>query len=408
MDLLFIMLPYYSVLTKEILPEIFSAPHKNVTDIYDMACEYYGKERVQLNIGLDNYSTEMYIGSLYYNIDPENAFETLYEATQGTLNNTLGENWSPLSLLIYFPEVKIENEINEKHTIYDAFVRVPLNNDGRIRSGISILKATYTNEEIESSYLHSHCHRITGIYNWEVPCLGYGPLRNTQMQLLMDYSKETFKVFFWELDKMMHVESLSGVPYIRMRDIGKDNKISRVDNVSYEPIRSDTDKNIICNFVLSYLKSGKQKFTFMDNQWCLGERFMDWYIGISEYFINWKESRASLLEKEDPWIKDKLDSLLNKYIIKDGVLYTERARSRTNSFYNGIGKYLLTFNNREFNFNIQESPDSHIERILLLNIKYALYIMNAILTTLNSNYEQFAKCGFSEVSYSAKTLPVSY
>ena len=402
------MSPYYSVLIKEILPEIFSAPHKNVIDIYDMACEYYGKERVQLNIGLDNYSTEMYMDSLYCDMHPENAFEALYKATQGTLNTTLGESWSPLSLLIYFPEVEIENEVNERHTIHDAFVKVPLNNDGRIRSGISILKATYTSKEIESSYLHSHCHRVADIYNWEIPCLGYGPLKNTQMQLLMDYSKETFKVFFWELDKMMHVESLNGVPYIRMRDIGKDNKISRVDNVSYEPVREDIDKNIICNFILSYLKSGKQKFTFMDNQWCLGERFMDWYIGISEYFINWKESKASLLEKEDPLIKDKLNSLLKEYIIKDGVLYTERARSRVSTFYNYIGTYLLTFNNREFNFNIQELQDSNIERVSLLNLKNALYIMNAILTTLNSNYERFASCGFSEASYSAKTLPVSY
>ena len=390
------------------MPEVFSAPHKNVTDIYDMACEYYGKERVQLNIGLNNYSTEMYMGSLYFNIDPENAFEILYEATQENLGNLMSDGWSPLSLLIYFPEVKIENEINENHTIYDAFVKVPLNIDGKIQSGISILKATYTKEEIESSYLHSHCHRITDIYNWEIPCLGYGPLRNTQMQLLMDYSRETFKVFFWELDKMMHVESLSGVPYIRMRDMGKDNKITRVDNVFYEPIRNDIDKSIVCSFILSYLKSGKQKFTFMDNQWCLGERFMDWYIGISEYFINWKEAKTPLLEKEDTSIKDKLDSLLHTYIIKDGVLYTERTRNRLSSFYSRTGEYLLTFNGRKFNFNIQESPDSQIERIPLLNLKYALYIMNAILTTLNSNYEQFAKCGFSEACCSTKTLPVSY
>ena len=66
---------------------------------------------------------------------------------------------SSLTITIYYPKITLKNELNKQHTIYDVYLRIlfPM---GTIKLG----RTTFTKEEIDVGYVHSHVR--AGVFDY--------------------------------------------------------------------------------------------------------------------------------------------------------------------------------------------------------------------------------------------------
>ena len=131
------------------------------------------------------------------------------------------------TIIIHYPEVIIKNSNNKSHTIKDLYLRTTFNNKGKLTEQFEMNRSTYTKAELEFGYRHSHHPNISinalSIREWNTTCLGEGPL-STQIGVLIysniDFSEGDIISYFCNLDSYITWESLEGVPYKRLEQIG--------------------------------------------------------------------------------------------------------------------------------------------------------------------------------------------
>ena len=128
-------------------------------------------------------------------------------------------------VVIRFPEVEIRNEKEEHRTLRELYVALNISN-GRLIGTFLINRTTYTQAEFFSGYMHSHVHPFS-FTQWNVPCLGRGPISNTISSLASSGDANLWMLFLEELKTFLETESIKGVPYIQMSSVvfGKLNKI---------------------------------------------------------------------------------------------------------------------------------------------------------------------------------------
>lgn len=57
-------------------------------------------------------------------------------------------------VLIYFPQVRVTNENDRFHDIYELYVKVPIDSLGQIAGFSALNRAEYTPEELNENYMH--------------------------------------------------------------------------------------------------------------------------------------------------------------------------------------------------------------------------------------------------------------
>ena len=157
-------------------------------------------------------------------------------------------------IYLYFPYKRISNVREEYLDLYDIYIDVQFTNFGKIKS-FDLLRSTVSCKEYISKYAHSHCS--SGVFKFGNLCLGDGPLVTTLFKLkaLHDIIEENpiefeknvekykvlLKLFSFELDKYLEVESIAGGPYILMSkvlklsfDPNKYNAISDMDSYIFD------------------------------------------------------------------------------------------------------------------------------------------------------------------------------
>lgn len=122
-------------------------------------------------------------------------------------------------ILIHWDKITIINENDSSHDILDLYARVRVSMSGCYMA-VDLIRSTFTKDEAVAGYVHSHVIRADRRVEFEPPCFGKGPIRNTIMSITQGYDEDLWRLFFVELDRFVRVESLSGVPYIRMSSIG--------------------------------------------------------------------------------------------------------------------------------------------------------------------------------------------
>ncbi len=371
------VLDYYK---REALKEIkFSnsmVPMK-VYEVYSIAKRYYGEDRVELSVGYDSYNERMYVGKVNVHIP---SWPTEEHIENPTIDEIADWFASVYAILIYFPEVTVSNEANQSTVIKDLFIRVPLNNNGTIAAPFRLVRSTYTNEELAAGYMHSHCHQLNRTHpeNWDIPCLGTGPLRTTMSLLMSDeFDEQRYTLFFWELDKFTQVESLSGIPYIKLQSIGISND-SRA-KVRAVNVRTATllysERDAFTAFIKSYMKTDLFKMTIANGKVVLGMPFIEWLVSLTKYYKKWKIMTSSLEI-------GNLDNKMSNYFIRDNVLYQNLHRE---NWERHVGTSIVKFKDRDFKFNIVQST-TEVEGIQLFNVGFALFVLNHILTYINCCY----------------------
>ena len=125
-------------------------------------------------------------------------------------------------LTIHFPEIEIKNSKKQSHKIYDFYLSLFFNDDFKIYSKVYGRKQTYSLEEFNKSYSHSHCSPDR--YNWSKMCLGddtpIAELVYTMASSNNSFSESNLMKLLLLIQGYIGWESLEGGPHQRMEEIG--------------------------------------------------------------------------------------------------------------------------------------------------------------------------------------------
>jgi len=150
-------------------------------------------------------------------------FDDNWELTRNVDNNHFRPSGSTYNnrLTIYFPEILIKNSKGTEHLIKDFYISLFFDNNFRIFYNIYGRRATYTLEEYEVSYGHSHLSRDN--HNWTKMCLGDDtPISNLMCTLAStsnSFSEASLMKLLLLIQGYIGWESLEGGPYVKMQDI---------------------------------------------------------------------------------------------------------------------------------------------------------------------------------------------
>jgi hypothetical protein len=245
-----------------------------------------------------------------------------------------------------------------------------------------------------------HSHAYSGISktsrDWRSMCLGSGPLVTTTHTLKNSYDLDIWRLFCIELDEYLKVESVAGIPYIRMNRVGDNSRLSFYAVGCNEYYCSDIQYRItqysylfkdFLKFFIWRLCNREDYFAFRDNNICLAISNEQFAIITSKYFIEYFNYR-------------KLDVDLN-IIIFDYMVLVQRDVSGTlryntqinSSNYNNESSSstkVLTFKGQDKYVNIDVRTNTNNKEIYLLKPVIVSQILNYVLKIANyGNTKEF-------------------
>ena len=190
-------------------------------------------------------------------------------------------------ILVWWPSVTVTNEHDKSILIRDLYAKVTIDINGNIPyqcAGFLLNRATFTYDQFISRYIHSHIPPFSEVPHFSRPCLGTGPLNQTVLELKNNSDSLTWMLFCQELSLYVTVESLHGVPYIRLESLGASvvsseysgafSSNSLASNTAWirafhrvGESRGDTlAKEKYLDFIKWYLKNGHLSFTFQNDK----------------------------------------------------------------------------------------------------------------------------------------------
>ena len=234
---------YINTLKSEIISNIMG----NLLPVKEVFEDYFTSEYVDLQIDKSELETriERILKSKTDVVLDTEETATLKNNTQKAVENLN----LPCNILVWFPEKIITNEKGESHTLLDLYVKIPLKHTGKMISGFYMNRATYTINEVNADYMHSHVPGIpkSDFSIFSTPCHGSGPISTTCYTLGRDCDLDIWKLFCLELDRYVGVESKRGGPYRHMSDI----------------VTQDYQQNILTDFTLNLEGSGQYSYYFL-------------------------------------------------------------------------------------------------------------------------------------------------
>lgn len=287
------------------------------------------------------------------------------------------------TILIKFPEVTVINEQNRSVNIKDLYVQLLIK--GNKMCTFKMIRTSYDVIQWLSGYSHSHIPRVRNeeVPTWSSPCLGSGPLNSTLERLRSRYDEDVLGLFCFELSKYVTVESLAGIPYIRLESIGANNasyaspnKYNGFWDGSLFPIRE---------FAKHFIESTPIKFSYVNGNYVLGEPLLDFWIKMSNCFIAWynsryKQGKASLT----------LSDLKRKNILKSFIISEGKACNIATSIPPNLEEInhsnMFTFKGVMQKLSIEGIGSLNQNQSILLSTKFCEYILTCILKLINYKY----------------------
>lgn len=282
-------------------------------------------------------------------------------------------------IIIRIPRETVTNELGLSTTIYDLFIKLEMTRAGTLQHGVRYLRSTFTENQLFSHYIHSHCTRLdySNLGEWHSVCTGSGPINNSFRNLSLTYTPlEAWYGFIAELRQIVRIESLDGGPYIRMESImGPFKPLNSVNPKGVRGIFRAGDSQSSKALIKSYILSKNLKLGFLNGRFCLGETFVEWLIGFTEYAKEWGKINNKTINFE-------------KVTLKDNVIYAPDGNTTQGNFdrMNGlIGNAVITFKGTVYKLKIMEDDSTRQVRELISPAVGAT-ILTAMLNTLNNWY----------------------
>ena len=302
-------------------------------------------------------------------------------------------------IYVWWSRVTVTNEYNKSVNIQDLYAKVEIQGDGRIPyecNGFRLNRATYTREQFMSNYMHSHINIIpkNNFADFQMPCLGMGPIISTIGTLKNDYDEATWMLFCQELSMYVTVESISGGPYRRMENIGNVSQNLMYTGYNFGGYIGKADflkqftNDDLKKFIQYYLKHGHLSFRFMNNVFTWSMPYYEYIIDISNSFIDFYNKYYSTSDRN---LNNCFSNgLLKQVIVADGKFYNEGEYDSfdINDFSEYQNKLVLTFKGKEIRttiINNKQESESTLTTVISNNV--AMFILQKILRTINFRYK---------------------
>lgn len=302
-------------------------------------------------------------------------------------------------ILVYFPKVTITNENDRSTDITELYVKIQVDNSGRLIGTFTLNRAEYSVIEWYSNYMHSHINSIpkNSLTTFQTPCLGSGPIKNTCLSLNTAFDEDIWNLFTLELDKYVHTESLVGVPYHYLERLGTSSGPSEQEHIvnieeNVSPNFSNYPsylKEILLNKFMPYLiKSRLFSFNYIE-KYNIADSPYNIVIKVSNLFIDWYNNLPS---EEQGTIKE--DFFNTNSLIKckiGGGKIVSKVNIDYSNYRAVIGTTLWVFKGKALYLNITDildnnttEEDENTSIILAPNIVMAL--VNKIIKVINYRY----------------------
>lgn len=290
------------------------------------------------------------------------------------------------NILIRFPEVRVTNEHDRGVNIKDLYVRLQVKGN-KIYGTLKMIRTTYDIVQWLSRYSHSHMPKIDNsvVPCWSISCLGSGPLSSTLNNLRQSYDEEFLGLFCFELSKYVTVESLAGIPYIRLESIGA-NSTSYVFPNKYRGYWSVQNSFPIKEFIEHFIKSNPIKFSYINSNYVLGEPLLDFWIKISNCFINWYNSMYKQGKVNDTISMLKQQCIIQPFVISEGKACTPMSDTSKEIIEHINHSDMFVFKGVMQKLNIEGVNTFNQNQSILLSSQGCEYILTCILKLINYKY----------------------
>lgn len=370
---------------------------KEVYQVYEVFQNFFGED----NVDLQDLPDDDTIAAKFSERNiPMREDGSSYEGHGNTFNSVI-RDFSTITpfILVYWPRVKVTNENNKSIYIQDLYAKIKLDANGYMPvedTGFRLNRATYPIEQWECSYLHSHINHIPkgNLTNFQVPCLGTGPIRDTICNLKAGISEgfdETkWMLFCHELSLYVTVESITGVPYNYLEKVHLNRLLPEYGNYdeNYDSalyrFRQVFSLRDLRDFILYYLHNGNMAINYQDGIFKIGMSYFDYMIDISNSFIEYFNSNF-----EDRELAQKCFSpfhILQRSIASNGQFFDPSSSATSSDIRDYIGKKVCTFKGRDITLNITGESEEKPQETIILSHGLAMYILNNILRTINFHY----------------------
>ena len=408
-----------------IYDELMEKPNR----IMEIFCDFYSSDRVDMQ-GFPTYEVfkdklNCYQINSYFNRDcPEvsalddsgrDLVSTLFREGAGSetifsdkgnttillplIKSSVGFRWfQDIFILVHFPNVRITNEYDRFIDITHLWAKVMFDWKGKGKGYFGLNRSEYPAIQFLSGYMHSHVSSIPkdNFTRFQSPCTGSGPINSTMATLSVDFDDAIWQLFCLELDKYVRVESIAGIPYHKLENIGVVRTGSSICSFSMRTLISDAPLNISFwrdksdRFLKHLLESKVLSFNYQNNQYGLAMSWVEYIITISNSFIEWynKEFNEGIVGET---YHDLLGwGIIREVYVRNNKIYniTHRIDASINDIRGYIGKKICTFKGEDITLNITNLDFSREDEnvTVILDTQHAELILGGILRVLNYNY----------------------
>lgn len=293
-------------------------------------------------------------------------------------------------IIIHYNELTITNELNNSHKIHDLFVKVVFDVKGCLIGTFTINRSTFTDIEIKSNYLHSHCCRypLSNIKEFSTTCLGNGPIVHTCVTLNQKFDLDIINLFCIELDKYLHVESLKGGPYRKIEHLCDESIWKEI--TQFESFDNEHDiRNILTyfkHFIIYVIENNVLNFVILSNHYELGMSFKETVKNLTNALVRFNEYYSV----HDVNLKLDCDDMVAKSYLKPSILSDYGFKylcTNTNGNSRIPVDNVVTFKGRKYQFTVikTEKNIDYLEenQILTLNPEICYTIVQFVTRMKN-------------------------
>lgn len=389
--------------------QLYDLLHERVNTIYDTFKGFFGEANVDLQEAITKQDfISLIIEELERNtviLDyRDSEYKISYELTDeviAALKNFFANKKD--TIYVWWNRVTITNENDKSINIQDLYAKVEVTFEGRIpyeNWGFLLNRATYTKEQFQSEYCHSHICNIPkdNFTKFQQPCLGTGPIKETIATLKNEYDEAEWMLFCQELSMYVTVESLTGRPYNYLEEVRKREdlyiygKYDFINNAEPNIFLGVFGKDTLKDFIKYYLEKGHLSIAYKNNKYCCGMPYYEYIIDISNAFIDYYNEHLAKSEEKKSLMFSK--KLLVEVVVINNKLYTNRYNESYANLDRYKGKLVLRFKGKDIRTTILEEEDNQEQTpTTVLNNNVAMYILKNILRTINFRYINRNKYG---------------
>lgn len=297
-----------------------------------------------------------------------------------------------LFILVYFPFVRVTNEHDRYVDIQDLYAKIPISIKGEAKGSFFLNRSTYPVTHLRADYMHSHCPglNLDDLSQFKSVCVGSGPIRSTIASLGGEFDSDLWQLFCLELEKFTKVESLSGVPYRRLEEIGRNATMLSIDmnfNSAFRYAITVPTNEDYTGFIKWIIRRKVLKFNLCPTGFALAHTYYDVMLKLSNEFIkywNTKIAAHTTCCSLEHMIACKI---LRRYVFKDGKLYKYTGNAGL-GYDRYEGAAMFTFKGKEVRFHVipESDNDEPNNEVLWLSDALAQNVLKVILEILNYNY----------------------